>query len=77
MGKSVGKMNTGESGKVKCGRTPSDDAGGKSLSEKIKSACGQCVGENSTGAKSAVIRSSVNIFETFKRAETSRNTSLM
>jgi hypothetical protein len=28
---------------------------------------GQCVGESSTGAKSTVIRTSVNIFETSKR----------
>ena len=54
-------------GKGKRGRTASDDAGGKSLSEKSKSARGQCVGENSTGAKSDVIWSSVNIFEESKR----------
>jgi hypothetical protein len=41
--------------------------GGKPLSETSKSASGQCVGESSTGAKSAVIRTSVNIFEVSKR----------
>ena len=61
------KTNTGEGGKGKKGRTVSDDAGGKSLSETSKSARGQCVGESSTGVKSAVIRTSVNIFETSKR----------
>ena len=61
------KTNTGEGGKVRRGRTVSDDAGGKSLSETSKSVCGQCVGENSTGAKSTVIHTSVNIFETSKR----------
>ena len=35
--------NTGEGGKGKRGRTASDDAGGKSLSETSKSARGQCV----------------------------------
>ncbi len=37
--------------------------GGKSLSETSTSVRGQCVGESSTGAKSTVIRTSVNIFE--------------
>jgi hypothetical protein len=67
MVKSDEKTNTGEGSKGKRGRTASDDAGGKSLSETYKSARGQCVGENSTGAKSAVIRSSVNIFQVSKR----------
>ena len=49
------------------GEDASDDAGGKPLSETSKSACGQCVGENSTGGKSGVIRSSVNIFEVSRR----------
>jgi hypothetical protein len=49
----VMKTNTGGGGKGKRGRTASDDAGGKSLSETSKSARGQCVGESSTGAKSA------------------------
>jgi len=60
------KTNTGEGDKGKRGRTVSDDTGGKSLSEKSMSVCGQCVGENSTGAKSIVIRSSVNIFQVSK-----------
>ena len=51
MVKSNEKTNTGEGGKGKRGRTVSDDAGGKSLSETSKSVCGQCVGENSTGVK--------------------------
>ena len=55
------KTNTGEGGKGKKGRTVSDDAGGKSLSEKSKSVSGQCVGENSTGVKSSVIRNSEHI----------------
>ena len=41
--------------------------GGKSLSETSKSVCGQCVDESSTGAKSTVIHTSVNIFEESKR----------
>ena len=67
MGKSAEKTNTGEVGKGKRGRTASDDAGGKSLSETSTSARGQCVGESSTGAKSTVILTSVNIVETSKR----------
>ena len=43
--------------KTKGGRTASDDAGGKSLSDTSTSA----------GAKSTVIRTSVNIFETSER----------
>jgi hypothetical protein len=39
----------------KRGRTASDDAGGKSLSDSSTCARGQCVGESSTGAKSTVI----------------------
>jgi hypothetical protein len=54
MVKSDEKTNTGEGVKGKRGRTASDDEGGKSLSETSKSVCGQCVGENSTGAKSTV-----------------------
>jgi hypothetical protein len=50
MGKSAEKTNTGEGVKGKRGRTASDDTGGKSLSEKSKIACGQCVGEKSTGS---------------------------
>jgi hypothetical protein len=50
MVKSNEKTNTGEGGKGKKGRTASDDAGGKSLSETSKSARGQCVGESSTCA---------------------------
>ena len=49
------KSNTGEGDKGKRGRTVSDDAGGKSLNEKSKSVCGQCVGESSTGVKSTAI----------------------
>jgi hypothetical protein len=48
MVKSNEKTNTGEGGKGKKGRTVSDDAGGKSLSETSKSVRGQCVGESST-----------------------------
>jgi hypothetical protein len=51
------KTNTGEGGKDKKGRTVSDDAGGKSLSDTSTSA----------GVKSTAIRTSVNIFETSKR----------
>ncbi len=60
-------LHTGEGDKDKRGRTVSDDAGGKSLSDTSTSVCGQCVGEISTGAKSTVIRTSVNIFEVSKR----------
>jgi hypothetical protein len=49
------KTNTAEGGKGKKGRTVSDDAGGKSLSDTSSSVCGQCVGESSTGVKSTVI----------------------
>ena len=55
------KTNKGEGGKGKRGRTASDDTGGKSLSDTSTSARGQCVGESSTGAKSTVIHTSVNI----------------
>ena len=41
------KTITGEGGKGKRGRTASDDAGGKSLSDTSTSARGQCVGESS------------------------------
>jgi hypothetical protein len=51
------KTNTGEGGKGKKGRTVSDDAGGKSLSDTSTSA----------GVKSTVIHTSVNIFEESKR----------
>ena len=61
------KTNTGEGDKGKKGRAVSDDAGGKSLTETHRSARGQCVGESSTGAKSAAIRTNVNIFEASKR----------
>ena len=61
------KTNTGEGGKDKRVRTVSDDTGGKSLSDTSTSACGQCVGESSTGVKSTVIHTSVNIFEVSKR----------
>ena len=49
------KKRTGEGGKGKRGRTVSDDTGGKSLSDTSTTACGQCVGESSTGVKSTVI----------------------
>ena len=49
------------------GQDYSDDVGGKSLSDTSTSARGKCVGENSTGGKSGVIRSSVNIFEVSRR----------
>ena len=67
MVKRCGKTNTGEGVKGKKSRTVSDDAGGKSLSDTSTSARGQCVGESSTGVKSTVIRTSVNIFESSKR----------
>jgi hypothetical protein len=51
------KKNTGEGVKGKKARTVSDDVGGKSLSDT----------STSTGVKSTVIRTSVNIFETSKR----------
>ncbi len=63
MVKSNEKTNTGEGVNIKRGRTVSDDSGVKSLSETCKSSRGQCVGENSTGAKSTVILTSVNIFQ--------------
>ena len=47
------KTNNGEGGKGKKGRTVSDDAGGKSLSDT----------STSVGVKSTVIRTSVNIFK--------------
>ena len=59
MVKSSDKTNTGEGGKGKKGRTVSDDAGGKSLSDTSTSA----------GVKSTAIRTSVNIFETSKSDE--------
>ena len=40
------------------------------MSETSTSACGQCVGESSTGTKSTVIHASVNIFEVSKRDKT-------
>ena len=49
------KTNTGEGDKGKRGRTASNDAGGKSLSDTSTSTCGQCVGERSTGVKSTAI----------------------
>jgi hypothetical protein len=55
--KQTDKKNTGEGGKGKKGRTVSDDAGGKSLSDTSTSA----------GVKSTVIHTSVNIFEVSKR----------
>jgi hypothetical protein len=48
MGKSGEKTNTGEGDQGKRGRTPSDDVGGKSLSEKSKTVRRQCVGEKSS-----------------------------
>jgi hypothetical protein len=42
---------------------------GKSLSEKSKTACGQCVGENSTGTVSR-IRNNANIFESSRKNKT-------
>jgi hypothetical protein len=54
------KTNTGEGGKGKKGKTVSDDEGGKSLSDT----------STSTGVKSTVIRTSVNIFEASKRDKT-------
>ena len=59
------KRNTGEGGKGKKGRTVSDDAGGKSLSDTSTSA----------GVKSTAIHTSVNIFEVSKRDKP--NTSLI
>ena len=42
--------------KMQKGQTTSDDAGGKSVSEKSKSTGGKCVSENSTGGKHGVTR---------------------
>jgi hypothetical protein len=73
MGKRDEKTNTGEGGKGKRTRTYSDDAGGKSVSEKSKSVGGQCLGENSTvertprGKSSGVMWNSTNIFEVSRR----------
>ncbi len=67
VGRSDEKKNTGEGDEGKRGRTASDDADGKSLSETSKSARGQCVGESSTGSRLAVIRTIVNVFEASKR----------
>ena len=39
------------------------------MSDTSTSSRGQCVGESSTGAKSTVIHTSVNIFETSKRVK--------
>ena len=46
MGKRSGNTNAGELVKGKTVRTASDDAGGKFVSEKSKSAGGNCVIEN-------------------------------
>ena len=61
------KTNTGEGDKGKRGRTVSDDTGGKSLSEKSKTGCGQCVGEKSTGD---VRHINTNIFEESRKNKT-------
>jgi hypothetical protein len=52
--------------KMQKGQTTSDDAGGKSVSEKSKSTGGKCVSNNSTayGGKSGATRTSNNPFET-------------
>jgi hypothetical protein len=44
-------------------RTTSDDAGGKSVSEKSKSTGGKCVKENYTSGKSGATPTSNNPFE--------------
>jgi hypothetical protein len=67
MVKSNEKTNTGEGVKNKRVRSVLDDVGVKSLSETSKSVCGQFVGQISTGVKSTVIHTSVNIFEVSKR----------
>jgi hypothetical protein len=54
------KTNTGEGGKGEKDRTVSDDTGGKSLSDT----------STSSGVKSTVILTSVNIFEVSKRDKT-------
>jgi hypothetical protein len=59
MVKRNGKKNTGEGDKGKKGRTVSDDAGGKYLSDTSTSA----------GVKSTAIHTSVNIFEESKVAD--------
>jgi hypothetical protein len=56
--------------KDKRGRTTLDDVDGKSVSEKSKTVGGKCVGENTTGGKSCVVRSSDNIFEVSRRDKT-------
>ena len=74
MGKRAGNTNTGEGVKGKKVRTTSDDAGGKSASEKSKST-GKCVSENSTGGNPGVTRTSNNPFETSRSEKC--NTSLI
>ena len=63
MGKRAGNTNTGEGDKDKKVRTTSDDAGGKSVSEKSKSTGEKCVSENSTGGKPGATPTSRNPFE--------------
>ena len=55
----------GEGSTSKNVRTTSDDADGKSVSEKSKSAGAKYVSENSTGGKSGATGSSGNPFETY------------
>ena len=61
------KTNTGEGVKDKEVRTTSDDAGGKSVSQKSKSVGAKCVSENSTGGKSGTTRNGSNPFETSRK----------
>ena len=58
-----GPGSAGEVDKIKKVRTTSDDAGGKSLSEKSKSTSGKSVSEKATGGKSGATRTSNNPFE--------------
>ena len=67
MGRRAGNTNTGGGGKSKKFRTTSDDAGGKSVSVKLKYMDGKCVCENSTVGKHGATRTSNNPFETSRR----------
>ena len=58
-----GPGSAGEVIKSKKVRTTSDDAGGKSVSEKSKFMDGKSVSEKSTGGKSGATRTSNNPFE--------------
>jgi hypothetical protein len=75
MGKRAGNTNTGGVGKSKKFRTTSNDAGGKSVSEKSKSTGGKCVSENSTVGN--LVRHGQVATPSRRQVVRSRNTSLM